>query len=35
MNRIEIKTILNKTEILYTEVLGRFLVEDDFAKNFL
>jgi hypothetical protein len=35
MNRIKIETILNKTKILYTEVLGRFLVEDNLAEDFL
>jgi hypothetical protein len=33
MNRIKIKTTLNKTEVLHIEVLGRFLVEDDFIEN--
>jgi hypothetical protein len=35
MNKIEIKTILNKTKILYIEVLGRFLAEDNLAEDFL
>jgi hypothetical protein len=35
MNRIKIKAILNKTKILYIEVLGKFLAENDLAKDFL
>jgi hypothetical protein len=35
MNKIEIETIIDKTEILYIEVLGRFLAEDDLMENFL
>jgi hypothetical protein len=35
MNKIEIEAILDKTEILYTEVLGRFLAEDNLAENLL
>jgi hypothetical protein len=33
MNRIEIKTTLNKTEILYTEILKRFLIENNLAED--
>jgi hypothetical protein len=35
MNKIEIKIILDKTKILYTKVLGRFLAEDNLAEDFL
>jgi hypothetical protein len=35
MNRIEIETILDKTEILYIKVLRRFLVENNLAEDFL
>jgi hypothetical protein len=34
MNEIEIKVILNKTEILYIEVLRRFLIENNLAEDF-
>jgi hypothetical protein len=35
MNRIEVEIILDKTEILYIEVLRRFSAEDDLAENLL
>jgi hypothetical protein len=35
MNKIKIKVILDKTEILYIEVLKRFLVEDDLMEDVL
>jgi hypothetical protein len=35
MNKIEAKVILDKAKILYTEVLRRFLVENDFVEDFL
>jgi hypothetical protein len=35
MNRIKIKTILDKIKILYTEILGRFLAENNLIKDFL
>jgi hypothetical protein len=35
MNRIEIKTILDKAEILYIEILGRFSAEDNLAEDSL
>jgi hypothetical protein len=34
MNRIEIETIFNKTEILYAEILGRFLAENNLTEDF-
>jgi hypothetical protein len=35
MNRIKIKVILDKTKILYIEILGRFSAENDLIKDFL
>jgi hypothetical protein len=35
MNKIEIKVILDKTEVLYIEILGRFLAEDNLIEDFL
>jgi hypothetical protein len=35
MNRIKIEIILDKTKVLYAEVLGRFSAEDNLAKDFL
>jgi hypothetical protein len=34
INRIKIKTIFNKTKILYIKILERFLAEDNFAEGF-
>jgi hypothetical protein len=35
MNRIEIETTLDKTDILHTEVLGKFLAENNLMKDLL
>jgi hypothetical protein len=35
MNKIKIKVILNKTKILYIKVLKRFLIDNNFIKDFL
>jgi hypothetical protein len=35
MNRIEVKAILDKAEVLHIEVLGRFSAEDDLAEDLL
>jgi hypothetical protein len=35
MNKIEIKIILDKTKVLHTEILKRFLVENNLTEDSL